>query len=309
MALDPAARGLLDQMEEAGMPPLNELSPPEAREAAKGFAELGGEGDEVADQSDRTIPGPAGEIPVRVYTPAGDGPFPCLVYLHGGGWVLGDLDGVNAICRSVAARAGCVVVSVDYRLAPEHKHPAPLDDCYAAVQWVADHGDEIGVDGSRIAVGGDSAGGNLSAAVALRARDENGPALALQLLVYPVTDHRRDSASYAENGDGYLLTRDMMTWFWDHYLNDADEGAHHLVSPLLADDLSGLPPAVVFTAEFDPLRDEGEAYADRLTEAGVAVTRKRFDGQIHAFWQMMAVFPAASEAADLAAAELRKAFA
>ncbi|MDH3680223.1 MAG: alpha/beta hydrolase [Acidimicrobiia bacterium] len=309
MALDPAAQGFLDQMDEAGMPPLNEMTPAEAREAAMAFADLGGEGDPVADQSDRTIPGPAGEIPMRVYTPEGDGPFPALVYFHGGGWVLGDLDGVNAICRTVAARAECVVASVDYRLAPEHKYPAPLDDCFAAAQWVAEQGTELGVDTSRIAVGGDSAGGNLAAAVALRARESGGPELAMQLLVYPVTDLSFGTGSYDENGDGYLLTTDMMKWFWDLYLNDASEGESHLVSPLRADDLSGLPPAVVLTAEYDPLRDEGEAYADRLREAGVAVTHERFDSQIHAFWQMMAVFPAASEAADLAAAELRSAFA
>ena len=309
MTLDPAAAGLLQQMEAAGMPPLNEMSPADARVAAVGFVELGGPGDDIPDQSDRIIPGPGGDLTVRVYTPAGEGPFPCLVYFHGGGWVIGDLESTNAICRAVAARAGCKVVSVDYRLAPEHKFPAPLDDCYAATLWVAEHGAEIGVDPARLAVGGDSAGGNLAAAVALRARDENGPALALQLLVYPVTNHSYGTASYAANGEGNLLTTDMMRWFWDHYLNNAEEGKNPLVSPLQASDLSRLPAALVFTAEYDPLRDEGEAYAARLGEAGVAVTHKRFDGQIHAFWQMLAIFSAASDAADQAAGALQKAFA
>jgi acetyl esterase len=308
MPLDSAAVGLLQQIDDADAPPLNELSPEESRVAAQGFAELGGPGDDVADQSDRSIPGPHGDIPIRVYTPAGSGPFPCLVYFHGGGWVLGDLEMTNAICRTLAARAGCVVVSVHYRLAPEHKYPVPFDDCYAATTWVAEHGSEIGVDGSRLAVGGDSAGGNLAAAVALRARDESGPALAMQLLVYPVTDHNFDTPSYASNGENYLLTKDMMEWFWNHYLATADDGADQYASPLRAADLSNLPPATVFTAEFDPLRDEGEAYADRLAKAGVAVNRTRLDGQIHGFFTMLLVFEAASRTADLAATDLRHAF-
>lgn len=308
MALDEAAVGLLQQMEEAGGPALNELSPAESREAAGAFAELGGPGDDVADQSDRTIPGPAGDIPIRVYTPEGTGPFPCLVYFHGGGWVIGDVEMTNAICRAMANRTGCVVVSVEYRLAPEHKYPVPLDDCYAATTWVAQNGADIGIDPSRLAVGGDSAGGNLAAAVSLRARDEDGPALAMQLLVYPVTDHSYDTGSYESNGKDYLLTTDMMKWFWDHYLNSDADGEQQYVSPLRATDLSNLPPATVFTAEFDPLRDEGEAYASLLDEAGVPVSHTRFDGQIHGFFTMLLVFDAASRAADLAAADLRNAF-
>ncbi|MDH4362568.1 MAG: alpha/beta hydrolase, partial [Acidimicrobiia bacterium] len=212
-------------------------------------------------------------------------------------------------CRAVANRAGCKVASVEYRLAPEHKFPAPFDDCYAALEWVAANGNSAGVDTSKLAVGGDSAGGNLAAAVALKARDAGGPALRHQLLVYPVTNHDYGTVSYRENGDGYLLTQDMMTWFWDHYLNDAEEGRNPLASPLAASDLSGLPSALVITAEFDPLRDEGEAYAAKLAEAGVKVSHQRFDGQIHAFWQMPGVFPAALEAADRAAVELKAAFA
>lgn len=311
MALDPTCAALLQQMEEAGGPALNEMEPAEARETFGAMRELAGPGEDVADSSDRSIPGPDGDIPVRIITPAGapDGPLPCLVYYHGGGWVIGDLDSLDTTCRALANRAGTKVVSVDYRLAPEHKFPAPVDDCYAALRWVADNAGSIGVDPDRLAVGGDSAGGNLAAAVALRARDEGGPRIALQALVYPVTNHSFDTPSYQENADGYLLTRDSMVWFWDHYLKDADDSANPWASPLRAGDLSGLPPAVVITAEFDPLRDEGEAFAAKLADAGVRVVQRRFDGQIHGFFQMPGTIPAGFEAVDLIAGELRSAFA
>lgn len=310
MALDPAAQALLEQMAAAEMPPLNEMSPPDAREAAQGFLELAGPGEEVGDVTEQSIPGPGGDITVRIITPAetADGPLPCLIYYHGGGWVIGDLDTLDTTCRSLANKSGSKIVSVGYRLAPEHKFPAPLDDCYAALRWVADNGAKIGVDPDRLAVGGDSAGGNLAAAVAIRARDEGGPALRYQVLVYPVTNHSFDTPSYQENADGYLLTKDMMVWFWDHYLDSDSDGQNPLASPLLADDLSGLPPAIVLTGEFDPLRDEGEAYAAKLSEAGVPVTQRRYDGQIHAFWQMPLVFLSAHQAIDQVADELRKAF-
>jgi acetyl esterase len=292
------------------MPPLHHLSPADARTAAQGFRALSGEPEAVAEVTDRTIPGPGGPLPARVYTPAraAGGPLPCLVYYHGGGWVFGDIEGVDTICRAVANRAGCKVVSIEYRLAPEHKFPAPLDDCYAALTWVAANGPQLGVDTTRLAVGGDSAGGNLAAAVTLRARDERGPSLRYQVLVYPVTNHDFGTVSYEENGDDYLLTREMMQWFWNHYLNSAAEGRQPLASPLAAGSLAGLPPALVLTAEFDPLRDEGEAYAARLKDAGVRVRQKRFPGQIHGFWQMVGVFPMALEAAGDVAAELRVAF-
>jgi acetyl esterase len=309
MPLDAAAAGLLAQIEALGLPQLNELSPPEAREAAAGFIELAGPPEAVDDITNRTIPGPGGEVPVRIYTPSGaDSPAPCLVYIHGGGWVIGTLDTTDTICTMVANRAGCKVVSVDYRLSPEHKFPAPFDDCAAAVAWVHENAAELGVDPNRIAVGGDSAGGNLATAIALKAKADGGPPICYQLLIYPVTNHGFDTASYKENGEGYLLTEAMMRWFWDHYLNSEGEGANPLASPLLAEDLSGLPPAMVVTAEFDPLRDEGEAYVARLEAAGVPVEHTRYDGQIHAFWQMPAVFPAAHQAADAAGVALRKAF-
>jgi acetyl esterase len=308
MALDPAAQALLEQMAAAEMPPLNEMSPVEAREMAQGFLELAGPGEDVADVTERSIPGPAGDITVRIITPKGtpNGPLPCLVYYHGGGWVIGDLNTVDTTCRALANKAGVKIVSVDYRLSPEHKFPAPVEDCYAALQWVASKGQEIGVDTSRIAVGGDSAGGNLAAAVAIRCRDEGGPRIAFQLLVYPVTDHSFDTRSYQDNADGYLLTKDMMVWFWDHYLGNDEEGKNPWASPLRAEDLSGLPPALVITAEYDPLRDEGEAFAERLAQAGVPVTRTRYDGQIHAFWQMPLVFASAHQAIGQAADELRR---
>lgn len=307
MALDPQARGLLDQFAAAEGPPLNELSPSEAREVAAGLAELGGPGEPVAGVVDRTVPGPAGDVPVRVYTPEGEGPFPALVYLHGGGWVIGNPDLVDSACRMLTNRSGAVVVSVDYRMAPEHKFPAPLEDCYAAVRWVADHGEELGADPSRLAVGGDSAGGNLSIGVCLLARERGGPPLAAQLLVYPVTDHSFDTPSYRENGQDYFLTTDMMVWFWDHYLRSEEDGDDPLASPLRAPDLSGLPPAVVVTAEYDPLRDEGEAFAQRLEEAGVPVTRKRHDGQIHGFFTMLGVMDAGRQAVEDAGKALRQA--
>ena len=311
MPLDPLAAGLLEQMAATGMPPLNEMSPADARLASAGFVALAGEPEPVGAVIDRTIPGPAGEIPARIYAPLGAAasPLPCLVYYHGGGWVLGDIAGVDTVLRAVANRAGCTVISIEYRLAPEHKFPAPLDDCYAALEWVAANAPMLGVDPGRLAVGGDSSGGNLAAAVALRARDHQGPVLRHQTLIYPVTNHDYGTESYAVNGDGYLLTREMMQWFWSQYLPTAEEGRNPWASPLAAGDLAGLPSAFVATAEFDPLRDEGEAYAARLAAAGVKVRQKRYEGQIHAFWQMVGVFPAALEAATDAAAELRGAFA
>ena len=309
MALDPSCAALLEQMEAAGAPPMEEMSPEEARAMAQGFLELAGPGEEVADTTERQIPGPGGDITVRIITPkdAPGGPLPCFVYFHGGGWVIGDLDTVDTTCRSVANRAGVKVVSVGYRLSPEHKFPAPLDDCYAALQWVAANADSIGVDRERIAVGGDSAGGNLAAAVCLKARDESGPSVRLQVLVYPVTDHSFDTQSYQDNGEGYLLTKASMVWFWDHYLNSEADGKNPLASPLRAEDLSGLPPAVVITAEFDPLRDEGEAYAKRLSDAGVSVEHRRYAGQIHGFFQMPLALPGCNDAIDQVVAGLRRA--
>lgn len=308
MPLHPEAQALLEQLAQLGAPPLNSLSPVEAREAAAGFAQLAGEPEPVAKVEDRKIPGPAGEIPVRIYTPQGSAPFPVLVYFHGGGWVIGTLDTVDATCRMLANRAGCVVVSVDYRLAPEHKFPAAADDCYAATKWVADNAASISGDATRIAVGGDSAGGNLAAVVSLMARDRGGPRIVHQMLIYPVTDHSYDTPSYEENANDYLLTKEMMVWFWDHYIRNAEDGKNPYASPLRAENLSGLPPAFVVTAEYDPLRDEGEAYAKRLQEAGVPVKLRRYDGIIHGFFTMPGAFSLGRQAIEEAAVELKAAF-
>lgn len=309
MPLDPQAAAFLKQLEELGGPALNEMEPTEAREAATALGELGGEPEEVASKVDRTIPGPAGEIPVRIYTPAGTGPFPAIVYFHGGGWVIGNPDTVDSTCAALTNRAGAVVVSVDYRLAPEHRFPAAVEDCFAATQWVAENAGEINVDADRIAVAGDSAGGNLAAVVSAMARDAGSPKLVYQVLFYPVTNYDFETESYRENGDDYFLTTAMMKWFWDHYIGPDGDGNDWRASPLQLENLADLPPAFISTAEFDPLRDEGEAYGERLRAAGNEVTVKRYDGQIHGFITLLGAMNAGFNAIDDAAAELRKAFA
>ncbi len=243
-------------------------------------------GDSVGEVVNRNLPGPAGDVAVRIYTPAGAGSerLPALVWFHGGGWVFGSLDTADFTCRGIANRAGCRVISVAYRLAPEAKFPAAVDDCFAVTKWIADHAADLGVDADRIAVGGDSSGGNLAAVVSQLARDQGGPSLAFQALVYPITDHSFDTPSYRDYGDGYFLTRDAMVWLWTQYLEKVDDGTRSLASPLRAATLAGLPPAIAVTAEFDPLRDEVEAYAARLTADGVTVELVRYDGQIHGFF-------------------------
>jgi acetyl esterase len=309
MPLNPEAQAVLDQMASSGVPPLHTLSVEAARQLIIDLFATKGEREPVGKVEDRGVPGPAGQIPVRIYTPTGSGPFPMLVYFHGGGWVIGNIETHDAPCRALANQAGSIVVSVDYRLAPEHRFPAGPEDCYAATRWAADHAEEIGGDPRRLAVGGDSAGGNLAAVVAQMARDRGGPPLAFQLLVYPVTDHRFDTASYRENADGYFLTKDGMEWFWNHYLGRAADGDQPLASPLRARDLQGLPPAFVMTAEYDPLRDEAEAYAARLREAGVPVALTRYPGMIHGFFSMGNVLGAGKRGMGDAASALRAAFA
>lgn len=308
MPLDPQVKAFLDQLTALGGPPLNSLSPPEAREAAKMLGTFSGTPEDVASVQNRTIPGAAGDIPVRIYTPVGSGPFPALVFFHGGGWAIGDLDTQDGPCRALANGAACVVVSVDYRLAPEHKFPAAPEDTYAATKWVAANAATLKVDPTRVAIGGDSAGGNLTAVTALMARDRGGPRLAFQLLIYPVTDGACDTASYRDNADGYLLTKDMMQWFWNLYVRNAADRQNPMASPLRARSLNGLPPALVQTAEFDPLRDEGEAYAARLKDAGVPVQLTRYHGMIHGFFGMASVVDQATVAIAEAASALRVAF-
>jgi acetyl esterase len=284
MTLDTQAETWLKGLADSGLPPLNEMPVDQARATFEAVvADCGIKPEPVANIVDKTIPGPAGDIAVRIYTPDGNGLFPITVYFHGGGWVLGSLEVVHGLCTILANRAHSVVVSVDYRLAPEHLFPAAVEDCYAATKWVADNAALLNGDVERIAVAGDSAGGNLAAVVALMARDQGYPSLLYQLLIYPATDVRYDTQSYVENGSDYFLTTDLMRWFHRHYLPSDGAADDWRASPLRAVDLSGLPPAHVITAEFDVLRDEGEAYAARLREAGVETTLQRYDGQIHAF--------------------------
>jgi len=308
MPLDLEAKMLLEQLTTV-VRPFDELSVVEARAAIVTLSAAAGEGEAVARVESRTVPGPRGEIPVRVYTPEGRAPFPVLVYFHGGGWVIGSLETHDGLCRHLANAAGAVVVSVDYRLAPEHPFPASGEDAYAATRWVAANAAVIGGDAKRIAVGGDSAGGNLAAVVPLMARDRGGPPLVFQLLVYPVTDTpSANTASYRENAEGYFLTAKMMHWFWNHYCGKNPDLSDPYLCPLRAKDLKSLPPALVVTAEFDPLRDEGEAYAARLREAGVPATSKRYPGMIHGFFGMGALLTQARAATKEAAEALRAAF-
>jgi acetyl esterase len=269
--------------------------------------------EEVASVVDRSIPGPQGEIPVRIYTPAtgaaGDGPLGVLVFFHGSGFVIFDLDTHDHECRMLANLGRVVVVSVDYRLAPEHKFPAAVTDARAALHWVVDHAEGLGADPARLAVGGDSAGGNLAAVVAQVARDEGGPPIAFQLLVYPVTDLRGGHASRVENGKGYLLTTEVMQWFEEQYLNDDTDRTDPRASPLLAASFAGLPRALVITAEYDPLRDEGDEYAQRLQADGVEVTHHRYDGAVHGFFQLSATTDIGRRAVEEAGAALRTALA
>jgi acetyl esterase len=308
MPLDPEALALLTQMKELDVRPFEELTVPEARIAAAAFLDLQGEPQFVASVDHRFIPGPWGDIPICIYRPeSASRSAPAIVYFHGSGWVILNIYLCDPTMRSLANSTGCVVVAVNYQKAPEHKFPVPFDDSFAATSWVAANAEALGIDPARIAVGGDSAGGNLAAAVCLRARDEGGPALAYQLLVYPATDYGWDSPSSIENAEGYLLQRESMRWFWNHYVNDPSDGDNPFVSPLRAADLSGLPPAFIVTAEFDPLRDDGERYGERLREAGVPVKLSRYDGQIHGFYYMLGVMGDAKRLHDEIAGEVRSA--
>ena len=282
MPVDPQIQALLDLG--TGVPATNTLSVPEARAQYEGRIRLMAPAPDVGAIAERTIAGPGGELRLRIYRPTGPGPFPLLAFFHGSGFVLCSLDTHDGMCRHLCAGAECVVVSVDYRLAPEHKFPAGLDDCVFATKWIAEHAVELDGDDARLVVGGDSAGGNLAAAAAMRIRDAGGPHVIGQLLIYPVTDyHAPGTPSYRDNADSYGLTRDTMVWFWDHYLSDPSEAADPYVSPLRARNFSGLPSTLVVTAEYDPLRDEGEYYAEKLRAAGTPAITSRWDGMNHGF--------------------------
>jgi acetyl esterase len=307
VGLDPKVRAWLDS---APLPrPYREMEVADVRAFAnQRFGSVPKLNEPVAHIEDREIPGPAGPIPVRVFVPQGRGPFPMLMFFHGGGWVLCNLDTHSDMCRTFAHRAGAVVVSVDYRLAPENKFPAAADDCYAALEWCAANAAEIGSDATRIAVAGDSAGGNLAASVSLMARDRRGPKLSLQLLIYPITNANIDTASYHQNASGYGLTRETMIYFLDSYLARPEDGANPYASPLRAPDLSGLAPALIVTAEYDPLRDDGIAYAARLAQAGVPVHGLNYLDMHHGFALWLADLESAKRAFDEMTTALRGAF-
>lgn len=307
MPLDPQAQKVVDTITALNLKPISQSTPDEAREAMRTRTAGLGPVEDVPAVSDHRVPVTGGEMTVRVYSPAGHGPHPVLVFYHGGGWVIGDLYTHDGICRSLVNAAGCAVASVDYRLAPEFKYPTPVEDSYAGLQWVAANGARLGLDPARVAVGGDSAGGNLAAVVALLARDRRGPRLALQVLAYPATSYDFTTASYRENATGYLLTTEDMRWFWRHYLSREEQGREPNASPLLAKSLADLPPALVITAGCDPLRDEGEAYATRLREAGVSVTITQYPGMFHGFVRMTRILDQSRAVLGEIAGALRKA--
>ena len=311
--LHPQARALLDLIAERGVPPTHTLSPQEARAVyrdRRGFTQPAPP--PVASVQSLQAEGPLGPIPLRLYRPLGTMPdqtLPALVYYHGGGWVIGDLDTHDTLCRELANHSGCAVVSVDYRLAPEHRFPAAVDDAIAAARWVHREAAALKIDPARIAVGGDSAGGNLAAVVALDARDRGGLPLAYQLLIYPATDQHRNAPSHRTNGQGYLLTSDTMAYFTGHYIPEPAGYADWRASPLLHADHAGLPPALVLTAGYDPLRDEGLAYAHKLSASGGRATHISFERQIHGFILMGRVLDEANDAVRLCATALRHALA
>ncbi|HEV2637325.1 MAG TPA: alpha/beta hydrolase [Actinocrinis sp.] len=308
MPTDPQVQALRERTVAAGSTPLYRLSLDEAR--ARDLADIkaaGGDPEPVDVVLDDQVAGPAGPLAVRVYRPAADGPLPVLVYFYGGGWTLGNLETCDAICRRLANSTPCVVVSASYRLAPEHPFPAAVDDCFVATQEIVDRAQSYGGDAKRVAVGGDSAGGNLAAVVALLARDQkDGVELAAQLLVYPNTDSLAETPSMAENDDSAFFNARSVAWYRSHYLADPADAANPLVSPLRAEDLAGLPPALVITAELDPLRDEGEQYAARLADSGVPTRLSRYDGMIHGFFAMSGVLDAGGRALAEAAGFLRQ---
>ena len=300
MPLDPQAQSLLDQIAAGGARPLATVDLAESRALLDAGWALAREPSDPVESEDRHVPGPGGGIAVRIYRPGSGGasPLPVVAYLHGGGFVLGSLDSHDRLCRQIAAGVPAAVVSIDYRLAPEHPFPAAVDDAVAATRWIADVAPSLGADPNRLVVAGDSAGGNLAAVVARRSAMAGSPAIAMQVLLYPATDMTGSHESLQENGDGYFLTSEDMLWFRQCYLPDGTDLRDPDVSPLAADDLTGMPPAFVVTAEFDPLRDEGEAYARRLQQAGVPVTLERYDGMIHGFMSMDGVLDAGARAVD-----------
>jgi acetyl esterase/lipase len=311
--LDPQVQAVLEMVIKSGRPPYHQLSPKEARQLFRETRPASTPTPpEIGTVKDLSADGPEGAIPLRLYRPRGVDAgvaLPALVFFHGGGWVIGDLETHDVLCRQLTAEAGIAVVAVDYRLAPEAKFPAAADDAWAATRWVVAHADRLAIDARRIAVGGDSAGGNLAAVVALLARDAGAPAIAFQALLYPVIDVGIEWPSYQQLGEGYLLTSQSMRWFIGHYLTSDKEAVDWRVSPLRAPSLRGVPPALIVTAGFDPLRDEGEAYARALRDAGVRVDYVCYGGMIHGFVPMGRLIDTGNRAASHVAASLREALA
>lgn len=306
--LDPQARALIDLMVQRAVPAVHTLDPAEARRFyrdRRSFTQP--DPPAMAAVDALAAPGPAGPVPLRLFRPRA-GVLPVLVYFHGGGWTIGDLDTHDVLCRQLALAGDCAVVSVDYRLAPEQRFPAAVDDCLAATRWVQAEAAALGLDAGQVAVGGDSAGGNLAAVVSLMLRDAGAPAPKLQLLIYPATDQRAVAPSHTANAQGYLLTADSIAYYRRHYIEQAWQWTDWRASPLLAADHGRLPPALVLTAGFDPLRDEGRQYADALSAAGNAVQYVCFERQVHGFITMSRVIDEALTAVDLCGSALRRAF-
>ncbi|MEO6500993.1 MAG: alpha/beta hydrolase [Jatrophihabitantaceae bacterium] len=309
MPLDPQVRQWRERRIADQVRPLYTQTLAEARAADLAEIQAGaGDPEPVHEVQDHQIPATSGQLPLRLYRPEGQDPQPALIYFFGGGWTLGQIDTCDGICRTLANAAGCVVIAAGYRLAPEHKFPGAVNDCFDAVSWIAEHAGELGIDPDRLAVGGDSAGGNLAAAVTLLAKQQGGPRLAAQLLVYPNTCYEADTPSLRQNDDPSMFNRRSVDWYWGHYLATPADGKNPLASPLLAADHAGLPPALVITAEYDPLRDEGEEYAHRLRSAGVPTELSRYDGMMHGFFLMYPMLEGGRRAVEEAVGFLRAQF-
>jgi acetyl esterase len=309
-ALHPQTQLYLDRLAYLGVPYTYQLAPSDAKEGIKGLILYGGPPEPLSSVEDRSIPGPHGDIPLRIYTPEGDGPFGVLQYMHGGGWEVGSIYTHDPVCRTIAHRARCIVVSVDYRLTPEFMYPVQVNECYTVLQWIAEQAHTFRGDTAHIAVGGDSAGGNLAAVMTLKARDEHGPALKFQCLIYPVTDYYQpERSSYQKFGDGYFLAALDMKNFFELYLPQGFDRDDPYIFPLRAQNLSHLPPALILNADHDVLLDEGVAYAEHLKQAGVPVQHSIYSGCIHTFINLRGQLDQSSMAHDELAATLKAAFA
>jgi acetyl esterase len=308
MPVHPKIQDFLDKLQEYPQPPMDQVTPEAYRVSRNKMLSFQQNVEPVHKVEDRVLHLEGRDLPIRVYTPEGQAPHPALVYFHGGGWVIGSLDSHDSVCRVLANSAKCVVISVDYRLAPEHKFPAAVEDAYDSLQWIASNPEAFDIDVNRIAVGGDSAGGNLAAVACIMAKERKTPTIIHQLLIYPSTGYRETPPSMWENAEGYFLTREVMKWYQKHYFNNDQEILDPYASPVLYSDLSGLPPAAILTAQYDPIRDVGKIYAETLQENGVDVYYKNYEGLIHAFVNFIGFVPEARDALEEGAGELQKAF-